>query len=98
MNKIHTANVKLNNFTNMFLRKAEIITFEPFTVETDGCTFVAVKGCLGIELYTEEKVVLSCENIIASVCGHDLCISVFSFEDTYVTGIVSGIEFVNKGK
>lgn len=95
MRKKRDYNVKLKSFTNMFFKKAEIVAFEPFVLETDGFSFANVRGCDSIVEFNEDRIILKCEKVTVIINGNDLYIDLFSCEETRVTGKISDIGFLN---
>ncbi len=91
-NKHKSAVKKIERFFN----SPELMLPEKFLLEFNSLGELAVKGCVDVNEYFTENILLTSEIYYINIKGKDLFMKQFSEKDTVIGGIVESINFIKR--
>lgn len=91
-NKHKSAVKKIERFFN----SPELMLPEKFLLEFNSLGELAVKGCVDVNEYFTENILLTSEIYYINVKGKELFMKQFSEKDTVIGGIVESINFIKR--
>lgn len=92
-----TKTTKLSAIANTLMTEAQITSFEPFALETDGKTYVSLRGGCSIGEYEKDRIRFLCGETAVILEGGDFELAVYSENDALIYGKISNINFCSAG-